>query len=685
MRDAPTVFVLVRGSDVGLRTESAMNHFVELSCYNPHSAFYVDKMNPYINNKGIKPTNRLDKFNVLPENSFKNWEELAVHAGVGTNIEQPFGMRKQTHCGRASAQPIPHSKLDNGILLALCLQFHGEDPQPEVPRLTVGDPVTVDFYHYKDSVASPHLWRGKVVAPGIATAIGQCKLDKCPYKMTVRHNEVAKYAGKEELLKELRDLFLCKNHEGNSNKSLYYDVLEEDSDKYASILPELLNSSNPLSVTCSSTRWLTCSKIFLSYPTLPEHLPPRLDKGKGRAVEPIAAEPVAADTPPMDSDDEEPDEYKEGRITHACFQNETVDYSYHQFVKILTKVCELMGVPMKLFVRCHSIQTEQKALLAMLDPEFDLTFNVDAPKKDPKFIKRNDLFKGATVEHLLNHYLRHYQTTSDGITDRRFQKAQGSAAWAILQPARFPSTNILESSRLGQLLPVVHAARDLRTEGKMSAEAKKEVSQAFNVAFRSVMERAPVVCCTASIAASSRFQLIRQANAVCIEEAGRGTDLDLMGFFSHYWDARRFVVGCWNQLGPNPFGPQLENPFQAQLSTSPLARFHISGFPIKELSQTARFTNKEMLELCQTLNNAPNVTEVPGSFDNAIAASKETAKDLVWTPSSPSLSDTVDSDDAAAPPVTTRSKRARKKQDISRASEGFSMSGLDRDICGGDG
>lgn len=846
MRHAPTVFILVRGSDVDLRTESGVNRFVELSCYNPHSAFYGDSMNPHINDKGVKPTNELPKFTVLPENSFEDWDEFAVHAGVGTIIEHRFGMRKQTHHGNASAQPVPHSQTKNGLNLALCLQFSEEDPQPEVPRLTDGDAVTVDFYHYKDKVASPHLWKGKVVAPGIATAIGQvcivvhrplgaegvlddglhttltatdlngmttealqtwarenctlkvtvfknnddkeCKrLTNALDKMKVRPKEMAKYAGKERILKELRNLFLCKDHEQYSTTSLYNDVHQEDSARFAAILPVLLkdyqlqvieswinegvlantpilggisgsgktytsmvalcaflfrcfvdpavrdmrlhemadvfqdptlapalpehplgeddnmggdpadngapaywqedgeppswdtfgaaggdtalwdpadDTRNPIPVTVNTVSWNTSGGTGKSamdnagYSTNAsmsssatddedsdkgEQSPP-LDKGKGRAesdTEPVAAEPVAAETPPADPTPEEPAEYKEGRITHACFQNETVDHSYDQFVKILTKVCELMDVPMKLVIRCHSIQAEQKAFMAMLNPEFDLTFDVDAPKKDPKHIKRGALFKGATVEHLLNHYLRHFQTKFNGITDRRFQTAQGSAAWVVLQLARFPSVTVssevintwTEAERddiAAQLQPIVHFARVLDTESKTSAEAKKEVLGVFKIGFRKVMERAPVVCCTASVANSGKFQLIRQANAVCIEEAGRGTDLDLMGFFSNYWDAKRFVVGCWNQLGPNPYGPQLENPFQAQLSTSPLARFHLTGFPIQELSQTSRFTNAEMLALCKTLNNAPNINEVPGSFDSAMEKEAKAVNFRIW-------------------------------------------------------
>ena len=63
------------------------------------------------------------------------------------------------------------------------------------------------------------------------------------------------------------------------------------------------------------------------------------------------------------------------------------------------------------------------------------------------------------------------------------------------------------------------------------------------------------------------------------------------------------MIGDWRQLSFTPCGPQLESPFQAQLSPSAFGRLYQTGFPIKILNQTSRFTSDPLLSLCGRLNN----------------------------------------------------------------------------------
>lgn len=63
--------------------------------------------------------------------------------------------------------------------------------------------------------------------------------------------------------------------------------------------------------------------------------------------------------------------------------------------------------------------------------------------------------------------------------------------------------------------------------------------------WRYLIEQAGVVCCTASVANESDFQIVRRAHAVALEEARRAGDVEFMGFMSNYWDVCfRLFIRC---------------------------------------------------------------------------------------------------------------------------------------------
>ncbi|KAL6709591.1 hypothetical protein ACN47E_001526 [Coniothyrium glycines] len=115
--------------------------------------------------------------------------------------------------------------------------------------------------------------------------------------------------------------------------------------------------------------------------------------------------------------------YEDGRITHCCIQNETVNHSYETFCKILPSVCEAIGVPMKLIIRMHSVQTEQEALLAMMESSLKLDTRSDA-----RLLRHDPHLKGNNSMVLLEHYLQQNRCEYPGITDKRFRAIQRSVA-----------------------------------------------------------------------------------------------------------------------------------------------------------------------------------------------------------------------------------------------------------------
>lgn len=312
IRHSPLVYLLVRGSDVNVRFQSVVNRFVELARFNPLLNFFAEPINPYVNHKGIKPTNELPKFVTLPEYAFETWDELAVHCGVRGIIEQRFGIQNQVHRGLASAHPVPHTQTRDDLDIALYLNFSKEDASSDVPKLTASNPVKVDFDNYKENTASKHAWHRRVVAPAPATAIGQvCIIVHRPFNLTeglidqqkhttlsvsnmesmdtgtlqawardnlslrvtvFKNNDTKEckrlalalerirvfskmrkeYVPKEHLMKQLRTMLLCHDHNNYDKTSLFNGIHDDDRMAFINILPQLLKGYQYDAIT----KWL---------------------------------------------------------------------------------------------------------------------------------------------------------------------------------------------------------------------------------------------------------------------------------------------------------------------------------------------------------------------------------------------------------------------------------------------
>jgi hypothetical protein len=296
-----------------------------------------------------------------------------------------------------------------------------------------------------------------------------------------------------------------------------------------------------------------------------------------------------------------------------------------------------LSIPMKLVVRCHSVQSESNAIIAMMDPNFELNAGGDSRQ-----LRVNPTLKGDTNKSLLEHYLRHFRTQHPGISDKRFRAVEGSVAWIVLQLARCPGFKTTQlvcdtwskeerDSIAEELRCIVNAMQEVDAQGLMTKETKELVNAAFKEGFGHVIARAPVICTTLSVATSSGFQIRRKAIAVCLEEAGRAKDIEFLGLCSNYWDVDfRLYVGDQRQLEPQAFGPQIENPFQSQLIVSTFARLCKTGFLHHELTHTSRFTNPMLLDLCQQLNDAPEICEVPDAFDQDMQQKIEDMNMRIW-------------------------------------------------------
>ncbi|CAN9354262.1 unnamed protein product [Alternaria alternata] len=165
----------------------------------------------------------------------------------------------------------------------------------------------------------------------------------------------------------------------------------------------------------------------------------------------------------------------------------------------------------------------------------------------------------------------------------------------------------------------------------MDDDIKRTFKAAAETGYYALLEKAAIVCTTSSVATEMSFNVVRQTHAVFLEEAGRANDAEFAGYFSHHWNAHlRIFIGSINQLPPMVFGNSLENPFQKQLTLSPLVRLHVTGFNMYELKQTSRFKNKPLLDLCALVNELPGLQAVDGSFDNDLSTSYSNINKIIW-------------------------------------------------------
>ncbi|EOA91707.1 uncharacterized protein SETTUDRAFT_86612 [Exserohilum turcica Et28A] len=324
MRHAPMIFALVRNIDIERVTKSMMNRFGELAKYDPLSELFVDSHHPYTN-KNIKDALELPRFDTLPEYSFESWREFSVHSGVGAIMELRFSMRNQVRRGEASVHPVPHTqiKVDGRSLdLSLFVNFLEGRTHRNLPKLTVGDLVTVDFNNSKDDAEPEHYWDGRVVAPTLSTGPGQiCMivnrpndeidiLDYEPYteltaadmdKMTapqlqewsyknlnlritvwkqIDKNELKRlcnglnnmkvprelkhmYKGKVHILKQFRRLVQCRDHTQYDMSSLYDTLHPDDRGRFMNTLRSSLYDYQMAPVTRWSNKGVTANIVAL--------------------------------------------------------------------------------------------------------------------------------------------------------------------------------------------------------------------------------------------------------------------------------------------------------------------------------------------------------------------------------------------------------------------------------------
>jgi hypothetical protein len=358
--------------------------------------------------------------------------------------------------------------------------------------------------------------------------------------------------------------------------------------------------------------------------------------------EPEAKRASSKDNPaPPKPKEDNPETYTKqpGRVTFCGIQNDTVDEVYHVLRLVTSRFMISIKVPPKLVLRLHSSSSEIDAVVAMSRPSYN-----PLQKKLPLNYDPNTKVTGSLHRSLLDAYLTHCRGTADAsIQDCRMKEVDGSAASYILELANLPgfprSPEVLatfmddELTHLeNKLEPILHAHRELLTNGdRMNDDIKRTVKAAAETGYYALLEKAAIVCTTSSVATEMSFNVVRQTHAVFLEEAGRANDAEFAGYFSHYWNAHlRIFIGSINQLPPMVFGNSLENPFQKQLTLSPLMRLHVTGFNMYELKQTSRFKNKPLLDLCALVNELPGLQAVDGSFDNNLSTSYSDINKMIW-------------------------------------------------------
>ncbi|RYO12838.1 hypothetical protein AA0121_g8855 [Alternaria tenuissima] len=327
------------------------------------------------------------------------------------------------------------------------------------------------------------------------------------------------------------------------------------------------------------------------------------------------------DPAPPKPEENNPETYTKqpGRVTFCGIQNDTVDEVYRVLRLVTSRFMISMKMPPKLVLRLHSSNSEIDAVVAMSRPSYN-----PLQKKLPLNYDPNTKVADSLPRSLLDAYLTHYRGTGDAsIQDCRMKEVDGSAASYILELANLPGfprspevlatfTNSELTHLENQLEPIFHAHRELLTNGDvMNDDIKRTVKAAAETGYYALLEKAAIVCTTSSVATEMSFNVVRQTHAVFLEEAGRANDAEFAGYFSHYWNAHlRMFIGSIHQLPPMVFGNSLENPFQRQLTLSPLI--------------------KPLLDLCALVNELPGLQAVDGSFDNNLSTSYSDINKMIW-------------------------------------------------------
>ncbi|KAH7117993.1 hypothetical protein B0J11DRAFT_509685 [Dendryphion nanum] len=349
---------------------------------------------------------------------------------------------------------------------------------------------------------------------------------------------------------------------------------------------------------------------------------------------------------PLENPLENPETYEHGRITLTACQNETVDDMYQKASQYADEFTTALGLPKKLVVRVHSLNTETAAVLSMIHPDFEY-----GPEKS--FIFFDDASsQGSSVvgQELLSSYCDQYSAARyRGIRDRRFKEKDGSVAACVLRLAGFPGYDMIEalkslfSDRERQkikavLRPLIDAHFVYAQDKDITPELNKAVVKSACEGYRLLLSRLPIVVTTLSVAANRAFSLFRQHHFVMLEEAGRANHADSLGLLSHSpFINTALFIGDHKQLPPSMFGPKTGNPFHDFGYLSMLSTAYLTGFYVPELLQTRRFQNKLLLKLALIVNERPEMEMVYGSESVKETQAAASLNNAIWRKESPLL------------------------------------------------
>jgi hypothetical protein len=396
-----------------------------------------------------------------------------------------------------------------------------------------------------------------------------------------------------------------------------------------------------------------------------------LGKGKGKAVDHASEvqdesalatqQPEEPDkkpyTPKPEKTDEEKNRLEErrktiievpGAVTICTVQNRSADNMFTECSNNFLKFAKDMDVAQFVGLRLYSENAELSAIEALCDPRFDFKPDVEPYLLDNSKDHLDTDYLGSVNQELLAAYLKAYQGSEyEGIKDKRFVDIKASAAYLIMALAAVPGFPLPSHvrRRLGsteianiraQLSDLVVARNDIIAAGEMTDEIRAKIQRVGKLALRIVVKKASFIVTTLAVATSSWFNSFRCTTALSLEEAGRADCAETLALWSLYRFVKvRVFSGCWNQLTPMMLGPDLQNPYQSQGFLSVLARLHATGFFVVQFLFTARFANKQLLEVCRIVNRMADLQAVEGSFNDAATATGCAMMNAVWQVSKP--------------------------------------------------
>lgn len=192
------------------------------------------------------------------------------------------------------------------------------------------------------------------------------------------------------------------------------------------------------------------------------------------------------------------------------------------------------------------------------------------------------------------------------------------------------------TAELADLRHQLHGLRSARADlddnaNEMTREIAQKAKVAAKIAFRALIKKVPSNATTLAVATLRSFQSTRRSHAMMLEEAGRASEADTIGLFSHYRGVDfRMLVGNHKQLYPALFGPAIQNNFHAQGRVALLSRLRATGFYTPELKTTPRYRNPDLLEVSRIANKDEQIEATPGSFDDQATKDARNIMNKIW-------------------------------------------------------